>query len=71
MDLIEDIAAIVAHIIMAIIKFIAGLLNLDIIMVILAPILGVIAILGAIIATFTPTQELTIPLPIIDPLMGG
>ena len=59
---------------MFIIEFIAGLLGLidfGALAILLAPVIGVIMILGTIIATFTPTQELTIPIPILDPLMGG
>jgi phage-related protein len=73
-DLIEDIAAIIEHLIKFIIEFIAGLLGLidfGALAILLAPVIGVIMIIGAIIATFTPTQELTIPIPILDGLMGG
>jgi phage-related protein len=71
-DLIEDIAAIIEHLIKFIIEFIKGLpLNFGALAILLAPVIGVIMIIGAIIATFTPTQELTIPIPILDPLLGG
>ena len=71
-DLIEDIAANIEHIIKFIIEFIMGLLaNFGSLAILLAPLIAVIMILGTIIATFTPMQELTIPIPILDPLLGG